>query len=136
MEANRGNETQIRQLIENWAKAVRDRDINAILAFHSENLVMYDVPEPFQSIGLDTYRITWDLFFRYTKPGVFDIHELNIVADENVAFAYAKMQCSDKSNAKDFVPLDFRLTMGLEKQKGQWMIVHEHHSIPATSASS
>jgi uncharacterized protein (TIGR02246 family) len=125
------NETQIRALIENWAKAVRNRDIHAILAFHSENFVMYDVPEPFQSVGLDAYRKTWDIFFKYTKPGVFDIHEMKIVSADDVAFAYGRMQCADKTDREDYIPLDFRITIGLEKIKGQWMILHEHHSIPA-----
>ncbi|TAK61516.1 nuclear transport factor 2 family protein [Methylobacter sp.] len=30
------------------------------------------------------------------------------------------------------VPLAFRLTIGLRKIDGQWSVVHEHHSIPAT----
>ncbi|HEX4372542.1 MAG TPA: nuclear transport factor 2 family protein, partial [Puia sp.] len=67
------NEAQIKELIENWAKAVRDRDIDAILAHHSKDMVMFDVPEPFQSIGIDEYRKTWDMFFTYTRQGVFDI---------------------------------------------------------------
>ena len=125
------NETIIRQLIENWAGAVRSKDIDAILAHHSDDIVMYDVPKPFQSVGIDAYRKTWDLFFAYTQLGVFDIQELNIVADENVAFCYATMKCSDKSNTLDFVELDFRLTIGLKKINNEWTIVHEHHSIPS-----
>jgi uncharacterized protein (TIGR02246 family) len=131
-ESRNEEEAQIRQLVENWAKAVRNRDMNAILAFHSENFVMYDVPEPFQSVGLNTYRETWEMFFKYTKEGVFDIQELNIIADEKIAFAFGRMQCSDKSNNEEFAPLDFRLTIGFQKIKGQWMVLHEHHSIPAT----
>lgn len=124
------NETQIRMLIENWAAAVRNNDIDGILAHHSADLVMYDVPLPFQSAGIDAYRKTWDLFFKYTKPGVFDIRELNIIADEHVAFCYATMICADKSGADGFVELPFRLTIGLKKIDKQWVIVHEHHSIP------
>jgi ketosteroid isomerase-like protein len=131
MQNSTGNESQIKTLIENWAAAVRNKDIEKTLAHHSNDFVMYDVPEPFQSIGIDEYRKTWDLFFKYTKQGVFDIHELNIVADENVAFAFAKMQCADNSDGKGFTPLDFRLTIGLKKINGQWTIVHEHHSIPS-----
>ena len=126
------NEIQIRQLIEDWAAAVRKKNIEGVLAHHSDDLVMYDVPGPFQSVGINEYRKTWDLFFKYTKLGVFDIDELTIVADENVAFAYAKMHCVDKSDGDDFVRLDFRLTIGLKRINGQWIIVHEHHSIPAT----
>ncbi|HEY4154180.1 MAG TPA: nuclear transport factor 2 family protein [Puia sp.] len=127
------NETEIRQLVENWAQAVRNKDIDGILAHHAENLVMYDVPGPFQSAGINAYRKTWDLFFKYTKPGVFDIHELNVIADGSVGFVYAKMQCADKSGTPDYIPLDFRLTVGLKKIDGQWTILHEHHSIPATT---
>jgi len=125
------NETQIRNLIENWANAVRQKNIEAILAFHSDDFVMYDVPEPFQSVGLEAYRKTWDVFFKYTKPGVFDIHELHIVAANDVAFAFGKMQCADKTDREEYYPLDFRITIGLKKIKEQWIILHEHHSIPA-----
>ena len=131
LSGNNVNEAQIRQLVENWAKAVRNKDIDAILAHHSEDIVMYDVPEPFQSAGIDAYRKTWDLFFAFTKPGVFDIQELNIVAGENVAFCYAAMKCSDKSDTPGFVDLPFRLTIGLKKINNQWTILHEHHSIPS-----
>jgi ketosteroid isomerase-like protein len=124
------NETQIKELIENWAMAVRNKHMEAILAHHSKDMVMFDVPEPFESIGIDEYRKTWDLFFTYTKQGVFDIETLNIIADENVAFCFATMKCSDKSDTGDFVDLPFRLTIGLKKINDQWTIVHEHHSIP------
>ncbi len=126
------NETQIRKLIENWAAAVRAGDIDAILAHHSADIVMYDVPEPFQSIGIDAYRKTWDLFFKYARPDVFDILELQVMADDNVAFCFAKMRCYDKSTTEDYTPLDFRLTVGLKKINDQWSIMHEHHSVPAT----
>jgi ketosteroid isomerase-like protein len=125
------NEIQIRELIESWAKAVRNKDMEGILAHHSDDIVMYDVPKPFQSIGIDAYRKTWDIFFKYTKPGIFDIQELHIVADENIAFCFATMMCADKSNSTEFVNLDFRLTVGLQKINNQWTIIHEHHSIPS-----
>ena len=125
------NEIQIRKLVENWAKAVRNKDIETILAHHSADIVMYDVPKPFQSVGLDAYRKTWDTFFAFTKLGVFDIQELHVVADENVAFCFAAMKCADKSNSVEFVELDFRLTIGLKKIANEWTIVHEHHSVPS-----
>jgi uncharacterized protein (TIGR02246 family) len=131
MENTTNNEILIRQLVENWANAVRNKDMGAILAHHTDDIVMFDVPEPFESIGIDAYRKTWDMFFKYTQPGVFDIQQLKIIADENVAFCIATMKCSDKSDRGDFVPLDFRLTIGLRKINNQWMIIHEHHSIPA-----
>lgn len=67
------NEIQIRQLVEHWVKAVQNKDIDAILEHHSNDIVMFDVPEPFMSIGIEAYRKTWDLFFTYTKPGVLGV---------------------------------------------------------------
>src|SRR5438046_5375899 len=120
------NETQIRQLVENWATAVRNNAIDTILAHHSDVIVMYDVPPPFQSIGIDAYRRTWDLYYAYTQPGVFDIQELQITAGEEVAFCFTKMKCEDKSKSEDFVPLDFRLTFCLNKIKYHRKITHKH----------
>ena len=58
------NEQLIREIIDNWAKAVRANDIDAILAYHSNNMLMFDVPEPVQLKGIDAYRSSWvDLFF-------------------------------------------------------------------------
>jgi len=131
MESSIDNETEIRTLIENWAAAVRNKDIEKILAHHSTDIVMFDVPGPFQSIGIDAYRKTWDSFFKYTRTGVFDIQTLNIAADENVAFCIATMICEDSTGGKGYEPLDFRLTVGLKKINNQWTIVHEHHSIPS-----
>jgi ketosteroid isomerase-like protein len=46
-----------------------------------------------------------------------------------VAFATAIGHCVDTDPADR---LDFRLTMGLRKIAGRWVITHEHHSLPAT----
>jgi ketosteroid isomerase-like protein len=72
-------EGQIRALIEAWADSVRRHDIPGILAHHDPDIVMFDVPPPLQSRGLDEYKKTWDLFFNYHKPSqAFDIEELAI----------------------------------------------------------
>lgn len=118
-------------MIEGWAAAVRKGDVDAVLAHHSDDMVMYDVPPPFQSIGMDAYCKTWDLFFANAKPGVFEILELNVVSDQRVAFCYATMRCADKCSTGDYADLDFRLTVGLKKIDDRWTIVHEHHSVPS-----
>ena len=126
------NENEIRRLVEEWAKAVREGNLDGILAHHSNDIVMFDVPPPFQSVGIDEYRKTWELFFTGTEPGRFDIRELKIFAGADVAFCTATMQCSWK-NGDTFEELDFRLTIGLVKKDEDWMIVHEHHSVPANT---
>jgi ketosteroid isomerase-like protein len=126
------DETQIRELIENWAKAVRARNLDGILVDHSPEILMFDVPPPIQSNGIEAYKKTWDLFFAWSRDsGVFDISELDITAGDDVAFATAMMRCAGTEANGDKVELDFRLTIGLRKIDGRWTVVHEHHSIPA-----
>jgi ketosteroid isomerase-like protein len=135
MQQGETTESEIKTVIEAWADAVRRHDLPGILAHHEQDIVMFDVPPPLQSRGIDEYRKTWDLFFRYHQPSqAFDIEELAITAGQDVAFAVAIMRCgpgtsSDPAEQGGFL---FRLTIGLRKVDGDWRIAHEHHSVPAT----
>jgi uncharacterized protein (TIGR02246 family) len=135
MQRGQTAETQIKALIEAWADAVRRHDLSSILAHHDQDIVMFDVPPPLQSRGLEEYRKTWDLFFEYHEPSqAFNIEELAITAGEDVAFAVAIMRCG--SGTFNGPPEEggflFRLTIGLRKVDDGWRIAHEHHSVPAT----
>jgi ketosteroid isomerase-like protein len=91
------DEILIQKLIDNWAKAVRAKDYDSILAHHSADMVMFDVPPPRESKGLEAYRKTWDLFFSASpEPIAFDIQRMDIVAGADVAFVAALMQCAEK----------------------------------------
>jgi uncharacterized protein (TIGR02246 family) len=126
------DEAAVRDVIEAWADAVRRKDYPGILQSHSLDFVMFDVPPPFKSVGLETYRKTWDLFFSWSgDPVRFDIQELDVMAGADVAFAFASMRCEGPGPDGQPEPLEFRLTMGLKKADGRWMIAHEHHSVPA-----
>lgn len=127
------NEQQIQQLVENWAKAAREKNYDGILAFHHPDIVMYDVPPPFESKGLEAYKKTWQYFFEWpqNKTGRFDILELHITAGDDVAFCFAHMQCASIDDKKPDDYLHFRLTIGFKKIDGQWWIMHEHHSLPS-----
>ncbi len=127
------NEGAVRDLLERWAAAVRAKNMSEVLANHSPDFQMFDVPFPFESRGLAAYEDTWELFYSsQPDPVVFDIKWLEVVAGEDFAFAFAHMQCVEPAEEVQRTPLDFRLTVGLRKLEGRWIIVHEHHSVPAT----
>lgn len=122
------DEADIRKLIEDWAEAVRAKDIAGILRHHAEDFVMFDVPPPFMIEGLREYGASWDLFYSASPvQPVFDLRTLSVIAGADVAFAMATLGCLVGEDDD----LDVRLTMGLRKIDGQWTVVHEHHSIPA-----
>jgi ketosteroid isomerase-like protein len=49
----RSDEAALRELIAHWAKAVRDENLPGIRANHDPDILMFDVPPPFLSRGLD-----------------------------------------------------------------------------------
>jgi uncharacterized protein (TIGR02246 family) len=126
------DEVEVRDLIEAWADSVRRKDYAGILRSHAADCVMFDVPPPFKSVGLDAYRKTWDLFFSWSSgPVRFEIQEMDVTASPDVAFAFATMRCDGPGADRKPEVLDFRLTICLRKIDGRWMITHEHHSLPA-----
>ncbi len=128
------DQEQIRALIENWAAAVRASDIGGILTNHAAEMVMFDVPPPIESRGLEAYRKTWeDTFFPWFQSSrIFHLGELSITTGSEVAFAHCLAHCGGTEKDGTKTELDFRLTICFKKMNGKWMFVHEHHSIPAT----
>jgi uncharacterized protein (TIGR02246 family) len=127
------DEREIGALIERWCKAVREQDLKGIRADHDPDILMFDVPPPFLSRGVDAYMATWELFLSSSeKPVVFDMQDVEITAGSDVAFATAIGNCVYIDPSGKPQPLEFRLTMGLRKVAGRWRMMHEHHSLPAT----
>jgi uncharacterized protein (TIGR02246 family) len=126
------DDATIRNVIESWTAAVRRRDFAGILQNHSSDIVMFDVPPPFQTRGIEAYKKTWDSFFSWSNdPISFDVTEMSITAGRDVAFVVATMRCAGPGPNGEHEALDFRLTVDLRKIDGQWTITHEHHSVPA-----
>ncbi len=124
-------ETEIRSLIERWANAVHAGDIDGVLADHTEDIVMFDVPPPNEVRGKAAYRDTWPPFFKYqVKGAAFEIVSLDVTAGNDVAFAHALLRCGTDEELKKDPDNRLRLTIGLHKLDGRWAVAHEHHSFP------
>jgi uncharacterized protein (TIGR02246 family) len=124
------DEAEIRALIERWAAAVHAGELDAVLADHAGDIVMFDVPPPEEGVrGLDAYRETWPDFFRWQASGaLFEITSLEVEAGETVAFAYALLRCGMPDELAARPDARLRLTVGLRKRDGRWVVAHEHHS--------
>ena len=117
-------EAEIRAMLDDWAAAVRAHDLDGACRHRSADIVMFDVPEPLQSQGIKAYRDTWTLYFGDPGSRRFALHETYIVAGDDVAWVRALLLCTT-----DDAPAG-RLTMGLRRTDGRWVVEHEHHSFP------
>ena len=126
------DEQQIRTLIESWADAVHAGDLETVVAAHAGDIVMFDVPPPYDGVrGIEAYRATWPPFFRFQLEGAsFEIVSLDVTAGEDVAYAHALLRCGTPQELADEPENRLRLTLGLRKEDGRWVVAHEHHSFP------
>ena len=129
------DEEQIRTLIERWAAAVHNGELSGVLVDHSDDIVMFDVPPPYEGLhGIDAYRATWPPFFDWQAKGAsFDIESLHITAGTDVAYAHALLRCGTPEDFTKNPANRLRVTLGLRKEDGHWIVAHEHHSFPDTT---
>ena len=108
-----------------------------VLADHSDDIVMFDVPPPHDGVrGIDAYRgdVAAVLPVAGARRGVRDRVELDVTAGEDVAFAHALLRC-DTPDGWPTTRTRLRLTIGLRKEGGRWVVAHEHHSFCDTTSS-
>jgi uncharacterized protein (TIGR02246 family) len=124
------DEKEIRSLLESWARAVHDGDLDTVLDAHADDIVMFDVPPPHEGIrGIAAYRETWPPFFEWQRQGAaFEIESLDVTAGADVAFAHALLRCGTSEEFAEVPERRLRLTVGLRKDGDRWVVAHEHHS--------
>ena len=124
------DEQEIREMVLRWADAVHAGDLDGVLVDHAPDIVMFDVPPPEDGIrGHEAYRDTWPPFFEWQRAGaVFDIVELSVTSGADVAFAWALLRCGSPDELAADPGHRLRLTIGLRKDAGRWIVTHEHHS--------
>jgi uncharacterized protein (TIGR02246 family) len=130
------DEGEVRTLIERWADAVHRGDMDGVLADHADDIVMFDVPPPHEGVrGIDAYRETWPPFFEWQARGAsFEIVSLDVTVGDRVAYAHALLRCGTPQELAQQPASRLRLTLGLRKEHGRWVVAHEHHSFADTSA--
>jgi uncharacterized protein (TIGR02246 family) len=132
------DEADIRDVVTRWVEAIQKQDLEGVLVDHDPNIVMFDVPPPYNGVrGMDAYRKSWPPFFEWIDQGAqFQLVELDVVAGTDVAFGYALLRCGTQAEFDANPDNRLRVTVGLRKVDGRWVVVHEHHSFPMVDTTS
>jgi ketosteroid isomerase-like protein len=125
------DETAIRALIDARVNAVRNKDVEAAVAALAESALLFDVVDPLQSAGCEAARKRAENWFgSFDGPIGHELANLTIAASGDVGFCHGLAHVH--ANKADGSELDmwWRTTLCLRKQNGDWMITHEHNSVP------
>jgi ketosteroid isomerase-like protein len=131
--AQLNDEAQIRALEEHFAGAFKAKDVDGIMANyeHSPNLVVFDVVPRREYRGWDAYKEDWgDFFASIDAITLFEIEDLTVNVDGNLAYSYSFQHHRRKTKAGATQDVTVRVTDVYRKNRGKWLIVQEHVSVP------
>lgn len=125
------DEAAIKAVIDAMAQAVRERDVDALLAQCSPDVVTFDLVPPLKHVGAEAVRETWTQTLRaFEGPAEYEMHQLELVVSDFVAIAHGLNRFGGKRADGQYRVNWLRFTLGLRKIDGPWKIVHQHVSVP------
>ncbi|WP_433065013.1 YybH family protein [Dactylosporangium sp. CS-033363] len=123
---------EIRDVIERKAALQEQGDAKAILAHYAPRYVEFNLAPPLRQAGdgedpaaLEAWMATFE------APPRHEVTQLEITTDGDVAFATSldRLSAVPRGGAEAF-SLWYRVTLGLRRIDGQWLVTHEHESVP------
>jgi uncharacterized protein (TIGR02246 family) len=131
--ASNNNESEIKALYDNAAKAFEARDIDGIMALYApgDKLIAYDIVAPLQYKGKDAYRKDYlEFLSQYEGPIHLEYRDMRILSSGDLGIIHAVERLSGKLKNGQPSDLWLRATSAVQKIDGKWLIVHDHISVP------
>ena len=110
------DETKIKQQIDNFVKAFREKDVDLMMSLFSTGMVSFDIIPPLQYTGSDAYRKVWqETFALFQDTLEIEIRDLHLTTGKDVAFSYCILRL--KATMVDGHKIDYweRLTCCFQK---------------------
>jgi ketosteroid isomerase-like protein len=126
------DETEIRELIEARAAALKTGDVETIVSYYAPEVVQFSLAPPLQQTtdarNPEQLR-AWIATFE--APPTREVTRLQVSGGADVAFA-TSLDClsATPKGMTDSFSLWHRVTLGLRRIDGRWLITHEHQSVP------
>ena len=134
--ADTAHEDQIRALIDKRVEAVRSRNVNAATSSLDPDVLSFDVVGPLQFTGPDGSRKRAEEWFSSFQGAIdYEISGLKITAGHDLAFAHGLSHVRATQTNGGTLDMWWRTTICFTRDDGQWLVQHEHNSVPFDAAS-
>jgi uncharacterized protein (TIGR02246 family) len=130
------DEARIRKLIEDRVRAIRAKDVDALMSNHAPDVVMFDALDPLRYVGSEAVRersaqwLSW-----YQGPVGYEVRDLSITAGDGAAFCHYLYRVRGTMTNGSEVDMWVRSTVCFRKEGGAWVVAHEHTSVPFDAES-
>jgi uncharacterized protein (TIGR02246 family) len=125
-------EAAVRARLDVLAQAIRDKDIDTLIGLYAPECVVFDVFPPLHVRGAEAYRQNLERWFALLKaPVVYEIRDLDVTSCGQTAICRRLSHVSVTRKSGIHVDYWVRVTTQLEERGGQWLVIHDHISLPA-----
>jgi ketosteroid isomerase-like protein len=122
----------LRRRLEAMGQAIRDKDLDQLMTFYDRDVEVFDLRGSLNFVGAGGYRNNLeDWFASFDGPLGFELHKLRIVPGEPTAFCYYLALITGARPGGRISGYWVRGTTGFERRDGEWLVTHEHISLPA-----
>ena len=130
--AGAAGEAEIRALIEERAKAIRAKDVEAALSVYVPDVLSFDLIDPLRHCGRDAIRTRLEAWLGQFREGPigFEMRDLALTAGGDVAFCHSLNHVDAVTKDGRTIDMFWRATMCFRKLDGAWKVTHEHSSVP------
>jgi uncharacterized protein (TIGR02246 family) len=125
------DEARIRQRIDKLVEAIRAMDLEGVKSIYAPDIVSFDVEPPLQHVGAEAKWNNWvEVFTAFQRPLGYEVRGLTITVDGDVAFAHSLNRLSGTLKNGNRTGFWVRATACFRKIDGNWLIAHDHASVP------
>jgi uncharacterized protein (TIGR02246 family) len=122
---------EIRTLVDGFARAVREKNLDALMTHYAPELVVFNVVPPLRDKGIDANRKSWREWLDSFNGNIqYDVKDLTVVANHDVAFSHSLNHVAGENRESGRIDGWIRVTVGYRKEGGKWLVTHEHVSMP------
>lgn len=123
---------EIREVIEAKAALLEKGDVKAMTQYYAPQVVQFSLAPPLATLvdGADPTPIEqW--IGTFAAPPRRTVTRLEITTDGDVAFATSvdNLTATPRGTTEAFT-MWYRVTLGLRRIDGKWLVTHEHSSVP------
>jgi len=129
-------QAQIQQQLDSWAAACRSKDVSQIMRHYAEDVVAYDAIGPLRFQGRAAYQAHWQACMEMCSgQAMFEIHQPSFLLSDGLAVVHYLFHCGGSDGKGEMQSSWMRVSQCFRQQGGQWLIAHEHFSMPCDMES-
>ena len=125
-------EAGLRALIDERTRAIRAKDVDAVLSVYAPDVLVFDLIGPLRHVGRESVKQRlegWLSQFREGPIG-YELRDLRLTMGGDAAFSHCLSHVDATTTDGNRIDMWWRATSCFARIDGRWMVTHEHSSVP------